>query len=538
MSQPRILVNNISFTLPTGKMLFSGISLAFSQHKIGLVGRNGIGKSTLIKLILGELSPHTGSIQVVGNITYVPQTPILLQDMTVAAFLECEEKINALHRIANGSIETQDFLILNDEWDIEERVQECLNIFGLDTIPYDRPIKMLSGGETTRLLLAKAFLSDADFLLLDEPTNHLDSNARKQLYHAIRDWKRGLIVISHDRTLLNLLDEIIELNTLGVNCYGGNYELYEQQKLIETAAKEQQLHDAKKSLKHSQQTIQSSREKHEQKQSYGRDLRRSGSIDKLAANAKKGRSERTQNKLLIKEERLIHQAETELQSTKAQMEINEDIHVDLPATKVPQGKIILAIEDLSFSYSPTKTKNIIQHFSFTLQGPARIALAGDNGSGKTTLVKLILNQLPMQTGKIFIGTEYVKYLDQNASLLNPDTSILDNFLRLNPDANENDAYRSLAFFLFKNKTALKLIKDLSSGEKLRALLACVFMSTHPPQLFILDEPTNHLDLNSIKSIESALKNYQGAIIAISHDENFLNNIGIEKIIYAPFFMLK
>ncbi len=161
-------------------------------------------------------------------------------------------------------------------------------------------------------------------------------------------------------------------------------------------------------------------------------------------------------------------------------------------------------------------------------------MAGDNGSGKTTLVKLILNQLQTQSGKIYIGTEHVRYLDQNASLLNPNLSVLDNFLQLNSDANENIAYRSLAQFLFRNVAANKLVKDLSGGEKLRALLACVFMSTHPPQLLILDEPTNHLDLNSIKSIESALNHYQGAMIVISHDKAFLNNIGVEKIITAPF----
>ncbi len=532
MTQPQILVNNICFQLPNGKNIFNDLTLAFSKQKIGLVGRNGIGKSTLLKLILGKLLPNTGSIQIEGKISFLPQNPEISTDTTLAGFLECEEKINALHRITHGSIDEKDFIILNEEWDIEEHIKKWLETFGLSHIPYDRKVSMLSGGEVTRLFLAKIFLSNGDFLLLDEPTNHLDVIAREQLYRAIQSWQRGLIVVSHDRTLLNLLDQIVELSTLGAIRYGGNYDSYMIQKEIEKNANEQQLNDAKKLMEKTKNTIQSSREKHQQKQSYGIKLRRSGKIDKMGADSKKGRSERTQSKLLIKNERLINQAESRLQSAKEKIEINEEIHIELPKTQVPNGKIVLDIENLYFSYA--ENKNIIQNFSLKIQGPERIAFTGNNGSGKTTLVKLILDQLQPQSGKIVIGTQYVQYLDQNASLLDPHLSVLDNFLKLNPDAKENDAYRHLAHFLFRNIDALKSVKNLSGGEKLRALLACVLMSNHPPQLLILDEPTNHLDINSLKSVESAIIHYRGALIVISHDKTFLKNIGVKKMISAPF----
>jgi len=424
-------------------------------------------------------------------------------------------------------------LILNDDWGLEDRIQKQLTAFGLNSIAYHGQLKMLSGGEITRLLLARAFLSDADFLVLDEPTNHLDTTARQQLYHAIQKWEGGMIVISHDRTLLNLMEEIVELTTFGATCYGGNYDAYENQKAIEKLAREKQLHDAKKLMQKTKSTIQSSREKHEQKQSYGRELKRSGSIDKMAAGSKKGRSERTQSKLLIMEERLMNQAESRLQSAREKMETDEVINVDLPATTVANGKVMLDIECLGFSY-PDARGRIVENFYLKAVGPERIALVGDNGSGKTTLIKLILQKLQPEFGKIYIGTSHVSYLDQNAALLNPDLSILDNFLFLNPDANENDAYRCLAQFLFRNVSAHKLVNDLSGGEKLRALLACVLMSKQPPQLLILDEPTNHLDLHGIASVESALKNYQGAMIVISHDQRFLENIGVNRIIHAPF----
>jgi ATPase subunit of ABC transporter with duplicated ATPase domains len=528
MTQSRILINKMSFNLHDGTVLFNELTLAISRHKTGLVGRNGIGKSTLIKLILGELSPHSGSIQVEGRLAYVPQNLIYASDTTIAQVLGCEDKLNALQRIKQGSTDDRDYLMLEDDWDIEDRIQKQLAVFGLSSIPYHSQLKILSGGEKTRLLLARTFLSDADFLLLDEPTNHLDASARQELYHAIQQWEGGLIVISHDRMLLNLMEEIVELTTLGAACYGGNYDAYENQKTIEKSAKEKQLHDAKKLLQKAKATVQLSREKHEQKQSYGRELKRSGSIDKMAADSKKGRSERTQSKLLIKEERLMSQAGSQLQSIREKIEIDEVINVDLPATIVPNGKVILDIEGLVFAY-PDAKNTIIKDFNLTVVGPERIALVGDNGSGKTTLIKLILQELQPKSGKIYVGTGLVSYLDQDASLLNPGLSILENFLYLNPDANENDAYRCLAQFLFRNISARKLVNDLSGGEKLRALLACDLMSSNPPQLLILDEPTNHLDLNSIASIESALRNYLGAMIVISHDQRFLENIGVTRI---------
>lgn len=543
MTHSQILINQMSFNLPTGKSLFSNLTLAFSQNKIGLVGRNGIGKSTLLKLIVGEIQSTSGSIATSGKLEYVPQLQSFPEDMTISAVLGYGEKLNALKRISQGDLNEKDFTILNDEWDIEEQMQKQLKMFSLEYLPNDRRVSSLSGGEITCLLLTKVFQSDADFLLLDEPTNHLDLSARQDLYHAIQAWQKGLIVISHDRSLLNLMEGIIELTTLGAVYYGGNYDDYEYQKEIENAAARQTLQHAKKSMHKTKKTIQESYEKHERKKSYGKKLRRTGSIDKLSANAKKGRSEKTQNKLVIKEERLLKEASSRLKEAQEKIEESLEINVNLPETQVPNGKVIVNIENLSFAYP--NSNSIIHNFNLCLQGPERIALAGCNGSGKTTLIKLLMDSMESsihqssmrlipQSGTIYLGTQRISYLDQNASLLNSEISILENFLLLNVDSTENHAHACLAQFLFRNIDALKLAKNLSGGEKLRALLACILMSKHPPQLLILDEPTNHLDLGSIKRIESALQNYQGAMVVISHDERFLRNIGIDRIIYAPF----
>lgn len=526
MSQNQILINQMSYQNNTEIKLFNDLNITFLPIKTGLVGRNGMGKTTLLKLIMGDLQPHTGSLQVTGSIAYLPQNFAGRCDMTIAELLGVHDKLAALARITAGSIDERDYLTLNDDWHIAERIQAQLLSFGLHGISDKQCVSSLSGGELTRLLLAKTFLTEADYLLLDEPTNHLDYSARQQLYDAIKSWQNGMIVVSHDRELLNLMDEIVELTSLGAVRYGGNYADYEEQRDIDQQAKAADLLDAKKYMQKTCYSIQGSREKHQKKQSHGRELRQSGSIDKLSANSKKGRSERSQSKMLIKHDRMLKDAENLLQAAKEKIAITEDIYVDLPKTSVPNGKMMIEVESLSFAYHSAKP--IISDLNFMLQGPERVAITGDNGSGKTTFIKLLLGKLTASTGKIVLGTERVSYLDQNTSQLNPALSVIDNYLHLNPAETENEAYNNLARFLFKNVAAKKLVSQLSGGEKLRALLACVLMSKQPPQLLILDEPTNHLDLYSLKNIESALKNYRGAMLVISHDAGFLAGLGIER----------
>lgn len=527
--QPQVLIRNIHYKLDSGISILNALDLTLAQKRIGLVGRNGSGKSTLLKLISGLLEPSQGFIQVHGKTAYVPQNLTNLQDNSIAAFFDLEEKINSLERIEKGSIELRDYEILQEDWECKLKLINLLQKFDLAGFEYHKRLTQCSGGELTRLLLTKAFTSEADFLLLDEPTNHLDLNARKLLYKAIQLWPRGILIASHDRNLLNYMDEIIELTTLGAKIYGGNFDDYEYQKALELAAHHQELHDANRLLKKNKISIQSSREKHERKQSYGRKLRSSGSIDKLTANSKKGRSERTQSKMLIKEKRMIQDAETKLKTAQQKIENHEVLDVQFPMTQVPKGKFMIEIDNLDFYY--TKNNFIFNQFNFKVRGPERIAIIGKNGSGKSTLLKLILGNLIPKNGTIKLGTPYITYIDQFASLLKPNLTIFENFILLNPDATQNEAYRNLAIFLFKNTAVHNQICTLSGGQKVRALLACVLMSKHPPQILILDEPTNHLDIDSVKSIESALKHYEGVILVVSHDQRFLHSIRISNTIY-------
>jgi len=533
LSTPPILIKQICYAIGTNKPIFENFSLSFNLAKTGLVGKNGIGKSTLLKLIMQEIQPDSGSIETNGSIAYCPQELHITSELTVSDLLGVTQKLEALTRILNGCVNEIDFVTLSDDWSIRENIQKQLATFGLAYIELTRSIHSLSGGEKTRLMLAKVFLSQPDFIIFDEPTNNLDLTSRQALYTAIEQWGKGILVVSHDRSLLNLMNQIVELTSLEVNFYGGNYDHYLEQKAFVLASNEQQLLDAKKRAVQTKSSIQASYEKREQKQSRGRNLFLTGKIDRITANSKKGRSEKTQCKNARLGESMQANAEEQLERAKSKIEVNYEIDVSLPKTKVANGKILVSMEAVTFTHSEACTP-IINQFTLKIAGPERIALLGPNGSGKTTLVKLIRNELTPSQGSIYIGTDYVSYLDQNVATLDYEASILDNFIRINPTIHEKDARHSLAHFLFRNVSALKIVKNLSGGEKLRALLACVLMSENPPHLLILDEPTNHLDFDSIISIESALKQYQGALIIISHDQKFLENIGVQRTITAPF----
>lgn len=531
-SQHSIQLQNVSFHLPNGQSLFQNINLTLPREKIGIIGKNGTGKTTFCKLLTGELlAQHGKIIKHHLKLAACPQTheKFLEAGNTVAEILGIQDALTAYHNILNGSLTEKNYDLLGEDWNLLENTQNKLAQFALRNIPLEKPFAELSGGQRTAVLLTKYFNTVADFLLLDEPTNNLDRTVRNALYQAIEKTDKGLFIVSHDRQLLDSMDKILEITSLGIRIYGGNYSFYKEQKTLMSEAARHEYADAKKLIEGTNQKIQINRERHEQKQAYGKRLKKNKVLDKIVLGGMKGRSERTQSDLLTKNTRLIKNAEEIMVQAKAKIEIIHEFDFDLAETFVPPSKLVLSMENIVFAYE--KQPFIINNFNLTVHGPQRIAFVGDNGSGKSTLVKLILGELIPAKGVISIGVSQVNYLDQQCSQLNPDLSVLDNFLIFNPDYSSRDAHFVLADFLFRNKEAEKTVRQLSGGEKLRALLACVLFSKRPPQLLILDEPTNHLDLESIECIENALKLFEGALILVSHDQVFLENCGVENYIH-------
>ncbi|WP_423063971.1 ribosomal protection-like ABC-F family protein [Candidiatus Paracoxiella cheracis] len=528
---PQIILNNLSFHLDQTPVRFSGVNLTFESLKYGIVGRNGVGKTTFLKLILGRLLPDSGTVLSSGHIIYSPQSHTSIDRFaTIAEVLEVASILQAIKRINDGSINENDFERVRDQWDIEKRIEDALSAFNLWPMDISQLFHELSGGQKTKVLLAKTLIFKADFILFDEPTNNLDARGRDVLYQYVENSLKGMLIVSHDRALLNRCDRIIEINTKGIDLYGGNYDFYKEQKKIKQQALEQEIQARSEILTKSKQAIQTRMERHQQHESRGRkekikQIKGKGSYNKIEIKSKKGRSESTNRRIRLQADRKLTVVNAELSAALAKLEVQEELNINLENTKIPSGKTVIQIENLYFGYD--KKESLINDFNLTLVGPNRIAIMGPNGCGKSTLIQLIRGLLSPCRGKISIGVDSIAYLDQTVSFLDSNTSIVENYLRLNPDAKPFDAYFALASFKFRNKEAEKLVSQLSGGERMRAGLAVSLMASHAPKIIILDEPTNHLDLETIEAVEEALNLYQGAILAVSHDDTFLENIGIK-----------
>ena len=531
--QASIHLKKISFKFDENKTLFEKLNLSFGPHKYGLVGRNGTGKSSLLKIISREIIPDCGIITVEGSIVYCPQQSGTNSQKKVASVLGISSLLNSLQRVEDGNGDQSDFDLIKDRWSFSRDFKEALCRYDLKHISEDTKANSLSGGEYTRLLLAHAFLMKPDILLLDEPSNNLDTQGRKALYQDIKDFKGLLLIASHDRKLLSLVDQILELSSLGIKIYGGNYEDFVSQKKAMVKASELNLQNKIEKLSHSKRIFQLRKERHEQGEAKGRRTKKEmikakGRTDKTALNVAKARSEKTNRKILLQGNRKLENVDKELREAKSRLEKKYKFEVELPKTRVPQGKVVIKIEDLNFSYKDKQA--LIKDFNLTIAGPKRVAIRGKNGSGKSTLFSLLLGKQKPVSGSIKIGVSKFAFLDQKTSELVSDMTVMENFTRFNEDLLQAERFNILAFFLFTKEILKQKVKTLSGGERIRLLLACILMSKIPPSLLVLDEPTNHLDLDSIKCIEEALKKFEGAILIASHDKKFLDAIGAKECI--------
>ena len=253
-SQPRsgdgrIVAERLAYAWPDGRALFHDLTLSFGRDRSGLIGPNGSGKSTLVRLLAGELSPSSGAVHRSGAVAVLPQDFRPPPDAPLAAVLRIDGRLDALRRMEAGRSTLADLEIIGDEWDLPERAAAVLARFGLGHLPLDRPVGAMSGGEATRVTLAGLALGRPDFLLLDEPTNHLDADSRAALYDFVEGWSGGLLCVSHDRALLRRMDRIVELSALGVQVYGGNYDVYRARRAEDDAAAERELDSARAAVR-------------------------------------------------------------------------------------------------------------------------------------------------------------------------------------------------------------------------------------------------------------------------------------------------
>jgi ATPase subunit of ABC transporter with duplicated ATPase domains len=517
-----ITLSNISWSLPDGRPLFSNIDLIFGAERTGLVGRNGVGKTTLLKLIAGELRPQSGAIARKGTLGILRQAIHVGPDEKVADLFGAAEALALLRRAEDGEATAEE--IADADWTLEARIASALGCFVPNAGPQTR-LATLSGGQRTRVGLAALIFAEPDFLLLDEPTNNLDRNGRKAVIELLANWQAGAIVVSHDRELLETMDAIVELTSLGGARYGGNWCAFREWKALELAAAEHDLADAERRVAEVARRSRARAEQKARKDRAGQKKRAKGDMPRINLDRLKDRSEATSGSNVRVAESRRAQADDAAAAARKRIEILQPLSVVLPPTNLPASKTVLTFDTVTAGYEPDRP--IIRELSFTIVGPERIAVTGENGSGKTTLLALIAGQMPPWTGAVRTMTDFAT-LDQQVSLLDPSTSIRDNFKRINPQENENACRAALARFMFRADAALQTVSSLSGGQLLRAGLACALGGPALPSLLILDEPTNHLDIYSIEAVEAGLRAYDGALLVVSHDETFLQAIGISR----------
>ena len=518
-----VTLDRVAARTPDGHTLFSDLSLAFGRERTGVVGRNGAGKTTLARLVAGLSGPAEGSVSGAGRVGWLEQRREPRPGETVLDLLGVARAMAVVRRVLAGEGDAGD--LADADWTLESRIESALADLGLPGLDMERPATTLSGGEQTRVRLAGLLLEAPDLLVLDEPTNHLDTEGRAAIADLLTRWKGGALVISHDRALLRRMDRIVELSGLGAAIYGGNYELYAERKAAERAAAERDLDVAERGVAQVARESQRTVEKKARRDKAGRAFAVKKSEPKILLGAMAERAENSGARENLLAQRRAEAAEAELEAARERVERIRALSIPMPPTGLAAGKTVLVLDGAA--WDAPGGRRIVGPVSLKISGPERLAITGPNGAGKTTLLRLMSGELNPTSGAIERPVA-AALLDQETALLRPDETLLDAYRRLNPTASANEAHAALARFLFRNTAAQRIVGTLSGGERLRAALACVMTGARPPQLLILDEPTNHLDLDSIAAVEAALTAWDGAVVVVSHDPEFLSAIGVER----------
>jgi ATPase subunit of ABC transporter with duplicated ATPase domains len=525
-----LILRNISYIHPNGDEQFIGINLTVNRHnKTALIGNNGSGKSTLFKLITGELHPFDGFISAVSEPYYVPQIFGQFDHLTVAQALRVYGKLNALHKILNGDVTEENYMLLDDDWTIEERCIEALQAWQLDGISLNQTLGSLSGGQKTKVFLAGIRLHNPELVLMDEPGNHLDREGRELLYGYISTTQHTLVVISHDRALLNLLNPVCELSKHGITVYGGNYDFYAEQKRAELESLGDNIQAMKKDLRKAKEKERETMERQQKLDARGKQKQEKAGVARIMMNTLRNKAENSTSKLKQLHSEKIAGMADELKELQSSLPDLDQMKLGLKHSGLHAGKVLLKAEEINFSYGSHTLW--AAPFTFQINSGERICVKGPNGSGKTTLIQLLLGNAEPTNGSIYKAEQTAVYIDQDYSLLNTQLTVYEHAQQYNTSGLlEHEIKTKLNRFLFTVDDWDKTCGALSGGEKMRLLLCCLTIGEQAPDLIVLDEPTNNLDLKNIEILTKAIQSYTGTLIVVSHDEVFLQEVGIERVV--------
>ncbi|WP_448520311.1 ABC-F family ATP-binding cassette domain-containing protein [Rhodoflexus sp.] len=499
-------VNNLSFYLGS-RALYRQASLHIKpKDRIGLIGANGTGKSTLLRLIMGEYSPDEGSIEKSGDCTigFLNQDLLSYQteDSILAVAMEAFERQNHLQHemdliLAKMETEYSDELVeklgalqeefqMLDGYSLQAKAEEILEGLGFSTPDLHRPLREFSGGWRMRVMLAKMLLMKPSLLMLDEPTNHLDLPSIQWLENYLCAYEGAIVVVSHDREFLdNVCNVIVEVAQQKLNYYPGNYSFYLEEKALRAEIQNNAFENQQQAIRQAERFI-----------------------DRFKAKASKARQVQSRIKAL---ERM----------DKVEEVVDEAARVNFRFTFDQQpGKVIVQMENISKAYG---SNVILQHSSATVERGDKIALIGANGRGKSTLLRIIEGREPVE-GIIQPGynVQTAMYAQHQLEVLNVENTILEELKQAGTNKTEAELRGILGCFLFSGDDVFKKIKVLSGGEKSRVALALTLISRS--NFLLLDEPTNHLDIQSVNILIQALQQYEGSFVVVSHDRHFVSQI--------------
>lgn len=572
-----ITLDHISYAHPSEPTLFSDLSAVFSAPLTGLIGDNGCGKTTLMRLILGELTPDSGSVVAPERMAHLPQDLGLGRGQTLAELCGITKILQALQAVESGEYSPELYETIGDDWDIEERTLTTLAAYGFTPATlvdrdspeairalFARDMRSFSGGEAVIAALASLTASNPEFILLDEPTNNLDSAAKAQLFETLESLPCPALIISHDRDLLERMHVIAELHAdrQGVShlrLFEGNYSAYRQALETEQQAAQRRVSEAKNRVRSAHREWVQAQEIISKNMAHVWKDDQPDTILDLAKDASRQAAAKLRGLRVGKQE----QAREAYQSAQDEVRVQEKIYVELNQQPLPAGRKVLELSRVgsrrvdsrvsretftiqqpkkvdSLHISPAEAGYENQQGTpaeypehLILSGPEHLRITGTNGSGKTTLLETIAHakdpeyRSPVQPAYRVDYCIDGAYIPQRISL-DPQLTLLQSVQQSNPGVSEQHLRDQLARLLFRRESVHHKTGELSGGERFRAAVAQVLLADPVPQLLMLDEPTNNLDISSVDWLVQALEAYTGALIVVSHDEDFCRRIRIDR----------
>ncbi|WP_021026417.1 ABC-F family ATP-binding cassette domain-containing protein [Comamonas sp. B-9] len=526
MTDTHLALHGVSYSLPQGRPLFSDLHARFDRQHTALVGRNGVGKTVLARLLAGELEPTRGRISRAGRIHYLAQN-LLVQhpEQSIAALAGLAPALAALQRIEQGSSDPQDFALLAERWDLRQQFQTLLQDSGLPALPAETPASALSGGQAMRVALLGAQRAQPDFLILDEPSNHLDAAGRAALAQRLQHWPGGLLLISHDRRLLAQMETIAELSSQGLQLYSGSFGGYQQAQQQRTQLAADALARSKQERKRGEQALRAQQERQERRQARDAKESKQANQAKILLGGARQRAQASSGKLLTQ-----HAAAREALNARVSEAAQAiawqagPLHWQLPPEAFDRGRSSDAVvAELQALQSPRLPG--AQPLNLQLRAGQRLAITGPNGSGKSSLLQILTGQLAPSAGQRHVHVPWAM-LDQQQSGLDPARSLLAQLQQSNCQTPEGVLRMRLAQLGLDARCILQPSGQLSGGERLKAAMACALYRDAPAQLLLLDEPDNHLDLAALQALEDMLRSYPGCLVVVSHDEALLDALAL------------